>query len=162
MGVQRSGVGCSVPAGLPAGRYKVVAVHPGAGMAAPDNPTASPVYYTASPRVASLANNAGSTAGGGELVLRSPSPGGFNASHPAANAVWVGGRACEVLSHTMTANELRCRAPGVAGLALGEYWRLGSGTWTLPDLRGFTKPCECICLFGVRGSGWLSAALLLH
>jgi hypothetical protein len=128
-----------LPAGLPAGRYTVTASQPG-GLSVTTADSGA-LIYTAAPGVGAILNNAGSAAGGGELTLRAAGA-GFNATSPAANVVLVGGRRCEVVNGSVAAGELRCRVPGVAGLVLAEYWRLGSGTYSLPDLRAYTLPRE--------------------
>lgn len=139
---------CSLPTSLPAGQYRVKASQADGGAsvtqaATPGAAASVPLVYTAAARVAALLDNAGSVAGGSTLTLRAAADGGgFNSTLPSANTVLVGGRPCIVINASVSAGEIKCRVPGIAGLALVEYWQLATGTWTLPDLSDYTSPGE--------------------
>jgi hypothetical protein len=57
--------------------------------------------------------------------------------------VLVGGLPCDVDAASITATQLSCRAPSIAGQLLAEFWQMPVGTRVIPeDFGAYTRPGE--------------------
>jgi hypothetical protein len=55
--------------------------------------------------------------------------------------VLVGGLPCAVDVSSVTATQLSCRAPSIAGQLLAEFWQMPTGTRVIPeDVGAYTRP----------------------
>ncbi|KXZ43941.1 hypothetical protein GPECTOR_77g37 [Gonium pectorale] len=98
--------------------------------------------FTYRPTITALDGNAGSLVGGRPLTLTVGGSGlATGDGNFSANAVDIAGMPCPLIS-VDSRWSLTCRAPGMNGYVYAEYWNLASGTYTLPDLLGYSNPGE--------------------
>ncbi len=92
--------------------------------------------------LAGVVDNYGSIAGGLPLTVTAAGAGfAVGPNNMTANAVSIGGLDCPLIE-VANATQLKCRAQGLMGTVLAEYWNLGVNIYSLPDLINFQRPSK--------------------
>uniref|UniRef100_A0A383WCP6 Fibrocystin-L n=1 Tax=Tetradesmus obliquus TaxID=3088 RepID=A0A383WCP6_TETOB len=141
--VTGSNVTCTIPE-APAGSYQVV-LQKANGELGVDAVPSQPARFVYSPVITAVRSGGGAVAAGsmqgGALLQLASSAAAFNTTAIDQNRVLVGGLPCEVDAGSVTATQLACRAPSLAGQLLAEFWQMPAGTRVIPqDFGSYSRP----------------------